>query len=145
MTASQERIVLTYGTFDLFHAGHVRLLQRASELGSKVIVGLSTDDFNALKGKEAVMSYEDRKCILEACRFVDEVFPENHWEQKTFDAQRLGADVFVMGDDWTGKFDFMSGHCDVVYLSRTPEVSTTLLKTKITSWLNTEKQTTLAS
>jgi len=131
MTASQERIVLTYGTFDLFHPGHVQLLRRARELGSKLVVGLSTDEFNARKGKRSVMSYEDRKTVLESCRHVDAVFPEQDWQQKIDDARRLGASVFVMGDDWEGKFDFMQAVCKVVYLRRTEGVSTTQIKSSM--------------
>lgn len=128
MTAQSQRTVLTYGTFDLFHPGHVQLLKRARELGSRLVVGLSTDSFNARKGKTAVMSYEDRKTVLESCRYVDEVFAEEDWEQKVSDVIRLGADVFVMGDDWAGKFDFLAEHCRVVYLARTPDVSSTEIK-----------------
>lgn len=131
MTAHAQRTVLTYGTFDLFHLGHVQLLKRARELGSRLVVGLSTDEFNAMKGKKSVMSYEDRKAVLEACRYVDEVFAEEEWTQKKSDAVRLGADIFVMGDDWVGKFDFMTENCKVVYLSRTPDVSSTYLKQKL--------------
>lgn len=128
MTAQAQRTVLTYGTFDLFHPGHVQLLKRARELGSRLVVGLSTDVFNARKGKSSVMSFEDRKAVLESCRYVDEVFAEEDWQQKESDAIRFGADVFVMGDDWAGKFDFMSEHCKVVYLARTPDVSSTEIK-----------------
>jgi len=131
MTAQAQRTVLTYGTFDLFHPGHVQLLKRARELGTRLVVGLSTDEFNALKGKKSVMSYEDRKTVLEACRYVDEVFPEENWQQKITDAMRLGADVFVIGDDWAVKFDFMAEHCRVVYLSRTPDVSSTEIKQRM--------------
>jgi glycerol-3-phosphate cytidylyltransferase len=131
MTAQAQRTVLTYGTFDLFHPGHVQLLKRARELGTRLLVGLSTDEFNALKGKKSVMSYEDRKAVLEACRYVDEVFAEEDWQQKCSDAVRLGADVFVMGDDWAGKFDFMAEHCSVVYLARTPDVSSTEIKQRM--------------
>lgn len=131
MTAQAQRTVLTYGTFDLFHPGHVALLKRARELGTRLVVGLSTDEFNALKGKQSVMSFEDRKSVLESCRYVDEVFAEDGWDQKAADALRLGADVFVMGDDWAGKFDFMKQHCSVVYLSRTPDVSTTDIKQRM--------------
>ena len=128
MTASGQRTVLTYGTFDLFHPGHVQLLRRARELGTRLVVGLSTDEFNALKGKKSVMSYEDRKTVLEACRYVDEVFAEDSWDQKLPDAIALGADVFVMGDDWAGKFDCMAEKCHVVYLARTPGVSSTEIR-----------------
>lgn len=133
MTATHERIVLTYGTFDLFHPGHVQLLKRARELGSRLVVGLSTDGFNAKKGKRSVMCYEDRKTILESCRYVDEVFAEEDWSQKLHDARRLGADVFVMGDDWAGRFDFMQAACNVVYLARTEGVSTTEIKASVQS------------
>lgn len=131
MTATHERIVLTYGTFDLFHPGHVQLLKRARELGSRLLVGLSTDEFNAKKGKQSVMSYKDRKTVLESCRYVDEVFAEEDWSQKLDDARRLAADVFVMGDDWAGKFDFMQEACNVVYLARTEGVSTTEIKASV--------------
>lgn len=133
MTATHERIVLTYGTFDLFHPGHVQLLKRARELGSRLVVGLSTDEFNAKKGKRSVMCYEDRKTVLESCRYVDEVFAEEDWSQKLNDAHRLGADVFVMGDDWAGRFDFMQAACHVVYLTRTEGVSTTEIKASVQS------------
>lgn len=133
MTASHERIVLTYGTFDLFHPGHVQLLKRARELGSRLVVGLSTDEFNAKKGKRSVMSFEDRKTVLLSCRYVDDVFAEEDWAQKLGDAQRIGADVFVMGDDWAGQFDFMQAACAVVYLPRTQGVSTTEIKSSVQS------------
>ncbi len=133
MTAQAQRTVLTYGTFDLFHPGHVQILKRARELGTHLVVGLSTDAFNAQKGKTSAMSFEDRKAVLEACRYVDEVIPEDHWDQKLDDARRLGADVFVMGDDWAGKFDFMQEVCSVVYLPRTPEISTTDIKRHVSA------------
>lgn len=122
------RTVLTYGTFDLFHEGHVRLLQRARAYGDRLIVALSTDEFNALKGKKAVMSYEQRKLVLEACKYVDQVIPEQTWEQKSVDVRVHAVDVMVMGDDWTGKFDFLKPQCEVVYLPRTEDVSTTQIK-----------------
>lgn len=133
MTAQAQRTVLTYGTFDLFHPGHVQLLRRARELGSRLVVGLSTDEFNARKGKKSVMNFEDRKAVLEACRYVDEVFAEEDWQQKLADAINLKADVFVMGDDWAGKFDFMDEHCHVVYLERTPDVSSTQIKQRMSN------------
>jgi len=128
MTATSQRTILTYGTFDLFHPGHVALLRRAKELGTRLVVGLSTDEFNAVKGKRSVMSYEDRKTVLESCRYVDLVIPESRWDQKPDDAIRNGADVFLMGDDWLGKFDFMKKYCSVIYLRRTPEISSTEIK-----------------
>lgn len=121
--------VITYGTFDLLHYGHVRLLKRAKALGDYLIVALSTDEFNELKKhKEAYNSYEERKYILEAIRYVDEVIPENDWDQKIHDVQDLDIDTFVMGDDWEGKFDFLQEYCKVVYLPRTPGISTTKIK-----------------
>ena len=125
------RKVITYGTFDLLHYGHINLLRRARELGDYLVVALSTDEFNALKSKKAYYSYEKRKMILESIRYVDEVIPENTWEQKRDDVKRLGIDVFAMGDDWTGKFDFLSDLCEVVYFPRTPKISTTQVKSDI--------------
>ncbi|KRM06796.1 MAG: glycerol-3-phosphate cytidylyltransferase [Liquorilactobacillus ghanensis] len=122
------KTVLTYGTFDLLHKGHVRLLERAAALGDKLIVGLSSDEFNAVKGKKAYMSYKDRKYVLEAIKYVDLVIPENNWEQKVKDVLKYNVDVFVMGDDWKGKFDFLSDYCQVVYLPRTEGISTTKIK-----------------
>ncbi|SFG37495.1 glycerol-3-phosphate cytidylyltransferase [Sporolactobacillus nakayamae] len=120
--------ILTYGTFDLLHYGHINLLRRAKELGDYLIVGLSTDEFNAVKHKEAYHSYENRKLILEAIRYVDEVIPEKDWDQKVSDVKNNDVDVFVMGDDWKGKFDFLKDYCEVVYLPRTVGISTTKIK-----------------
>ncbi len=120
--------VLTYGTYDLFHYGHIKLLQRAKNLGDYLVVALSTDEFNEGKGKKSVMSYEERKEILEAIRYVDEIIPEVSWEQKITDVVDNEIDVFVMGDDWEGKFDFLKEYCEVVYLPRTANVSSTMLK-----------------
>lgn len=121
--------VITYGTFDLLHYGHINLLQRARELGDYLIVGLSTDEFNSeYKNKNSYFSYEERKKLLEAVRYVDLVIPEENWEQKMQDILELNVDVFVIGDDWEGKFDYLKEYCEVVYLPRTPEVSTTRIK-----------------
>jgi glycerol-3-phosphate cytidylyltransferase len=120
--------ILTYGTFDLLHYGHINLLRRAKELGDYLIVGLSTDEFNAIKHKEAYHSYENRKLILEAIRYVDEVIPEKDWDQKISDVKDNDVDLFVMGDDWKGKFDFLKDYCEVVYLPRTVGISTTKIK-----------------
>ena len=122
------RRIITYGTFDLLHYGHIRLLQRCKAQGDYLVVALSTDEFNAGKGKKSYFSYEDRKNMLEAIRYVDLVIPEDTWEQKTTDVQKYHIDTFVMGDDWTGKFDFLSDQCEVIYLPRTPEISTTQIK-----------------
>ncbi|MBW7986561.1 glycerol-3-phosphate cytidylyltransferase [Lactobacillus helveticus] len=121
--------VITYGTFDLLHYGHVRLLKRAKELGDYLIVGLSTDEFNELKKhKEAYNTYPERKYILEAIRYVDKVIPEKDWDQKIDDIKKYDVDTFVMGSDWEGKFDFLKPYCKVVYLPRTPGISTTKIK-----------------
>ena len=122
------RTIITYGTFDLFHVGHVRLLQRLADLGDRLIVACSTDEFNALKGKTTAVPYADRVEVLQACRYVDQVIPEENWAQKRDDIARLGADLFAMGDDWVGKFDDLRDLCDVFYLPRTENVSTTELK-----------------
>ena len=120
--------VITYGTYDLIHVGHINLLRRAKELGDYLVVVLSSDEFNAIKGKKAYHSYEDRKIILEAIHYVDEVIPEYNWEQKVSDVTDNNIDVFVMGDDWEGQFDFLKEHCEVVYLPRTEGISTTKIK-----------------
>lgn len=121
--------VITYGTYDLIHYGHINLLRRAKELGDYLIVVLSTDEFNwNSKQKKCYFSYEKRKQLLEAIRYVDLVIPEKCWEQKRSDVQLYHVDIFVMGDDWTGKFDFLKEYCEVVYLPRTPEISTTQIK-----------------
>lgn len=120
--------VITYGTFDLLHSGHINILRRAKELGDYLIVAVSTDEFNALKGKTSYYTFKERKMILEAIRYVDLVIPENSWEQKIDDVQKYNVDVFVMGDDWKGKFDFLKEYCEVVYLPRTEGISTTKIK-----------------
>lgn len=122
------KIVLTYGTFDMFHVGHVRLLKRLRERGDMLIVGLSSDEFNHAKGKQSFCSYEERSEILLATDFVDEVFPENTWDQKRSDIKRFGINIFGMGNDWEGKFDDLVDICEVVYLDRTEDVSTTDIK-----------------
>ena len=120
--------VITYGTFDVLHYGHINLLKRAKALGDYLIVVLSSDEFNAVKNKTSYYTYEQRKTILEACRYVDLVIPEYNWEQKIDDVQKYQADIFVMGDDWKGKFDFLKDYCEVIYLPRTPDVSSTQTK-----------------
>lgn len=120
--------VITYGTFDVLHYGHINLLKRAKALGDYLIVGLSSDKFNEVKNKKSYYNYEQRKKILESLRFVDLVIPEDNWEQKISDIKEFRADIFVMGDDWEGKFDFLKEYCAVVYLSRTPDVSSTMTK-----------------
>lgn len=121
--------VITYGTFDLLHYGHINLLRRAKQYGDYLIVALSTDEFNnQKKQKQCFFTYEQRKQILEAIRYVDLVIPEESWEQKVQDVKEYHVDTFVIGDDWKGKFDFLKDYCEVVYLSRTPEISTTKIK-----------------
>ncbi len=120
--------VITYGTYDLLHWGHIRLLKRAKSLGDYLIVGLSTDEFNTVKGKNAFHDFETRKKMLESLRYVDEVIPESNWEQKENDIRRYEIDTFVMGGDWAGKFDDLRGVCEVVYLDRTEGISTTRIK-----------------
>lgn len=124
--------VITYGTFDLIHYGHINLLKRARELGDYLIVALSTDEFNwNSKQKRCYFGYDKRKQLLEAVRYVDLVIAEESWDQKISDVQLYKADVFVMGDDWKGKFDFLKDYCKVVYLPRTPEISTTQIKNEL--------------
>lgn len=120
--------VLTYGTYDLLHLGHINLLKRARELGDYLIVGLSTDEFNDVKNKKAYHSFENRKIILESIRYVDQVIPENSWDQKVKDVIDNNVDIFVMGDDWKGHFDFLKDYCKVVYLPRTIGISTSKIK-----------------
>jgi glycerol-3-phosphate cytidylyltransferase len=123
--------VITYGTFDLLHRGHINILRRARALGDYLIVALSTDEFTAVKGKQTYYTYEERKHILEAIRYVDEVIPETCWEQKVEDVVKNGVAVFVIGDDWRGKFDFLEPYCEVVYLPRTEGISTTQIKAEL--------------
>ena len=128
--------VITYGTFDLLHSGHINILRRAKEQGDYLIVAISSDEFNALKGKKAYYTFEQRKMILEAIRYVDLVIPEHTWEQKIEDVQKYDIDVFVMGDDWEGKFDYLQDYCDVVYLPRTVGISTTKIKNDLNNVVN---------
>lgn len=125
--------VITYGTFDLLHYGHINLLRRAKALGDYLIVAVSTDEFNwNEKGKKCYFSYEERKQLVEAIRYVDLVIPEENWEQKKTDVHEYHVDTFVIGDDWEGKFDFLKDEgCEVVYLPRTPEISSTKIKTEL--------------
>lgn len=125
--------VLTYGTYDLLHYGHIRLLKRARALGDYLIVAISTEEFNAVKGKKAYHNYETRKEMLEAIRYVDLVIPENNWDQKREDVLKYHADVVVMGSDWVGheKFENLKDICEVVYLDRTEGISTTKIKEEL--------------
>ena len=120
--------VITYGTFDLFHIGHLNILKRAKELGDYLIVAVSSDAFNEIKGKKCVIPDYERMEIVKAIRYVDEVILEESWDQKVEDVKKYNIDTFVMGDDWKGKFDFLEKYCNVVYLPRTKGISTTQLK-----------------
>ena len=125
--------VITYGTFDLLHYGHINLLERAKKLGDHLIVAVSTDEFNwDEKQKKCYYSYEDRVHMLNAIKYVDEVIPETNWEQKSTDVEKYDIDIFVIGDDWKGHFDFLEDQgVEVVYLERTPDISTTKIKKDI--------------
>ena len=122
--------VITYGTFDLLHYGHINLLKRAKEQGDYLIVAISTDEFNLKeKNKKCYFTYEQRKKLVEAVRYVDLVIPEQTWEQKRTDVHEYHIDTFVIGDDWKGKFDYLKEEgCEVIYLPRTPEISTSQIK-----------------
>lgn len=126
--------VITYGTYDVLHYGHINLLKRAKTFGDYLIVGLSTDEFNMLKNKKSFYNYSQRKLILEALRYVDLVIPENNWEQKIEDIKKYQADIFIMGDDWEGKFDFLRDYCEVIYLPRTKNVSSTQTKEYLSNY-----------
>ncbi|MCK5147133.1 glycerol-3-phosphate cytidylyltransferase [bacterium] len=123
--------VITYGTFDLFHIGHLNLLKRARLYGDNLMVAVSTDEFNTGKHKQCIYPYKHRAAIVEALGIVDRVIPESSWEQKITDIQRYNIDVFVIGEDWKGKFDFLKEYCDVVYLERTQNISTTDVKQSV--------------
>ena len=125
--------ILTYGTFDLLHYGHINLLRRAKALGDYLVVACSTDEFNLGKGKKCYFSYEERKQLLESIRYVDLVIPEESWEQKANDVREYHIDTVVMGSDWEGseRFEYLKDICEVVYLPRTPEISTTQIKSEL--------------
>ena len=129
------RVVITYGTFDWFHYGHLMLLQRLKALGDKLVVGVSTDAFNAVKGKRTIIPFDHRIALVGAVRHVDACFAEDNWAQKPDDIRRFGATVFAMGQDWEGKFDALKAHCEVVYLPRTDNISSTDIKYTLNSQL----------
>jgi len=128
--------VITYGTFDLLHIGHINFLKRAKALGDYLVVGISTDSFNKIKGKKTIIPYEERVEIVKSLKFVGEIIPEKNWEQKINDIKSHKIDIFTIGDDWKGKFDFLKEYCDVVYLERTKGISSTYLKEELNK-LNT--------
>lgn len=123
------RKVITYGTFDTLHYGHILLLQRARALGDHLTVAISSDEFNAIKGKTSQFTYQERYGLLSAIKYVDMIIPEHNWDQKRSDVEAHNIDVFTMGSDWEGKFDFLSDICEVNYLPRTPRISSTAIKT----------------
>jgi glycerol-3-phosphate cytidylyltransferase len=127
--------IITYGTFDLFHIGHLRLLKRVKELGDHLSVSISTDEFNSVKGKKTLIPYEQRKEIVENIKCVDLVIPETCWEQKIEDIKKYEIDIFAMGRDWEGKFDFLKEYCEVVYLPRTEDISSTEIKKQMDAFL----------
>jgi len=131
--------IITYGTYDLLHVGHINLLKRAKEQGDYLIVALSTDEINEFKGKKAYHSYEERKLMLEAIRYVDLVIPESSWQQKPEDIKNYQVDVFVIGDDWKGEFDYLKEYCEVCYLARTEGISTTKIKEDLEKALEVKK------
>lgn len=135
-----KKTVITYGTFDMFHIGHLRLLQRLSELGDELIVAVSTDKFNEVKNKTVLIPYEQRVEIVKNIKCVDRVIAEENWEQKIYDIRKYDVDIFAIGDDWEGKFDFIKEYCDVVYLERTKDISTTQLKKSLTNFLSIPKE-----
>ncbi|AYJ77296.1 glycerol-3-phosphate cytidylyltransferase [Aliarcobacter cryaerophilus] len=131
----KEKIVLTYGTFDMFHIGHLNLLNRLKSLGDKLIVAVSTDEFNSIKGKKTLIPFEQRALIVQNIKCVDMVISEKKWEQKIDDIKKYNVDIFAMGDDWQGKFDFLKDYCEVIYLPRTQNISTTELKKELNKYL----------
>jgi len=127
--------VLTYGTFDLFHIGHLNLLRRLKSIGNYLCVGISTDEFNNKKGKACTIPFEHRMDIVGSLKYVDYVFPEISWEQKVEDIDKYKIDIFAMGDDWTGKFDFLSSKCKILYLPRTLDISSSSIKSDIKKYI----------
>lgn len=135
-----RKTIITYGTFDMFHIGHLKLLERLSKMADQVIVAVSTDEFNEQKGKKVLIPYEQRAAIVQAIEYVDLVIPEDNWEQKKTDIEKYGVDIFAIGNDWEGKFDFLKDQCEVVYLDRTKNISTTSLKKSLKSFLSIPRE-----
>jgi len=123
--------IITYGTFDVLHEGHINILKRAKALGDYLIVAVATDEFNQIKGKKALYGFEKRKAMVEELEYVDEVIAEHNWEQKEKDIKKYGIDIFVMGDDWEGQFDFLNGLCIVAYFPRTKYISSTMIREEL--------------
>ena len=135
-----KKTIITYGTFDMFHIGHLKLLQRLKDMADELIVAISTDEFNRGKGKKVMIPYAQRAEIVENIKCVDKVIPEESWEQKLIDVQKYDIDIFAIGDDWTGEFDLLKEHCEVVYLARTKDISTTQLKKSLTNFMSIPKE-----
>jgi glycerol-3-phosphate cytidylyltransferase len=135
-----KKTIITYGTFDMFHIGHLKLLQRLDGMADELIVAVSTDEFNQEKGKKVMIPYEQRAEIVANIKCVDKVIPENNWEQKVIDIKKHHIDIFAIGDDWKGEFDFLKEYCDVVYLARTKNISTTKLKKSLTNFMSIPKE-----
>lgn len=136
----KKKVIITYGTFDMFHIGHLKLLQRLKKYADKLIVAVSTDEFNSIKGKKTMIPFEQRSEIIQNIKCVDLVIPEENWEQKVIDIKKYNIDIFAIGDDWKGKFDFLKEHCDVLYLERTADISTTKLKKSLGNFLSIPKE-----
>ena len=135
-----DKTIITYGTFDMFHIGHLYLLKRLKSMGDTLVVAVSTDEFNELKGKKTLIPYEQRSEIVKSIRYVDTVIPETSWDQKKIDIEKYDVDIFAIGNDWEGKFDFLKEHCEVVYLDRTNGISTSGLKQSLKSYLSVPKE-----
>jgi glycerol-3-phosphate cytidylyltransferase len=135
----RSKKIITYGTFDMFHIGHLNLLKRLKSMADELIVAVSSDEFNKLKGKEVLIPFEQRAAIVESIKYVDKVIKEDSWEQKVSDIKKYDVDMFAIGDDWEGKFDFLKEHCEVVYLERTKDISTTQLKQTLSKFNNISK------
>jgi glycerol-3-phosphate cytidylyltransferase len=133
-----KKKLITYGTFDMFHIGHLKLLERLYYMSDELIVAVSTDEFNNLKNKKVLIPYDERSEIVSSIKYVDKVIPEENWEQKVDDIKKYDVDIFAMGDDWKGKFDFLKKYCEVIYLERTDGISTTELKKMLHSSSLTE-------
>jgi len=140
MANKVNKTIITYGTFDMFHIGHLKLLQRLAKLADRLIVAVSSDEFNELKNKTIMIPYNQRAEIVANISCVDKVIPEHNWEQKIDDIKEHNVDIFAMGDDWEGKFDFLREHCEVIYLQRTKDISTTQLKKSLTNFLSIPKE-----
>jgi len=136
----KKKRIITYGTFDMFHIGHLKLLQRLSKMADEVIVAVSTDSFNEVKNKKVLIPYDQRAEIVSSIKYVTKVIPEENWEQKSEDIKKYEIDIFAIGNDWEGKFDFLREYCEVVYLERTRNISSTQLKKSLSSFLSIPKE-----